>query len=147
MSRFSHLSTLDVPSTLTARCVLYQIKGEPYLLVKPATESNKPFFNEQLKRARRVARAVGSGAITAKIVGDNRDDDRRLFPKYIIEGWGGVNDTQGNPVPYSQEACSEFLAALPDWLFDQVREFAGNNANFLGDDGESLADGNELGKS
>lgn len=129
MSNFSHLRALEVRDK-TARCTIYQIKGEPVLVVRPATEANKPYFNAVLKRTRKNVRAVQAGAISQAMIAENRSEDRELFPKHVVVGWEGVSDSHGAAVPFSEEACAEFLEALPDWLFDEVRNFAGNSANF-----------------
>ena len=33
-------------------------------------------------------------------------------------------------VEFSLEECKQFLGALPNWLFDEMRLFAGNPSNF-----------------
>jgi hypothetical protein len=129
---FSHLRVLEVRDK-TAKCTLYHVKGEPFLVVRPATEANKPYFNAVLKRTRKNVRAVQAGAISQAMIAENRDEDRELFPKHVIVDWGNVTDSAGEPVPFSPEACTQFIEALPDWLFDEVRNFAGNSANFAGE--------------
>ena len=126
---FSHLKQLDVKNK-TASCPLYQLAGEPVLTVKAATEANKPYFNAVLRRSRRNIKAVQAGAINPAMIAENREEDRELFPAHVITGWTGVLDARGEEVPFSREACAEFLQALPDWIFDEMRNFAGNAANF-----------------
>jgi hypothetical protein len=129
---FNHLRALEVRDK-TAKCVIYQVKGEPFLVVKPATEANKPYFNAVLRRTKRNVRAVQASAISAAIIAENRDEDRELFPQHVIVGWGRVTDSSGQGVEFSEAACREFIEALPDWIFDEVRSFAGNSFNFTGD--------------
>jgi len=129
---FKHLEKLDVKGK-TADYTLYQIAGEPKLKLKPATEANKTYFNSVLKRSRRNVRAVQAGAINQSMLEDNRKEDRELYPKYVIVGWDGVKDSSGNSVEFSEENCSDFIAALPDWIFDEVRDFAGRSSNFFGE--------------
>jgi hypothetical protein len=130
---FSYLRDLEVRDK-TARCTIYQVKGEPVLIVRPATEANKPYFNAVLRRTRRNVRAVQAGAVSAAMIAENRAEDRELFPKFVVSGWEGVRDGSGQDVPFSEDACACFIEALPDWLFDEVRGFAGNSANFTGGD-------------
>jgi len=126
---FSHLRALEVRDK-TATVTLFQVSGEPLFVVKPATEANKSYFNAVLKRTRKNVRAVQAGAISSAMIKENRDEDRELFPKFVVTDWGRVKDSNGQDVPFSEEACSQYLEALPDWLFDEIRNFAGNSANF-----------------
>lgn len=129
---FSHLKALDVRGK-TAEFTLYAVANEPFLVLRPATEANKPYFNAVLKRTRKTVRVLKTGTISQAMLDENREEDRELFPKFVVTGWGRVIDRDGNEVAFCEEACAEFLQALPDWLFDEVRNFAGNSANFTGD--------------
>lgn len=129
MSNFSHLKKLDVKDR-TAKYQIFQIEGEPTLIMKPATEANKPYFNSVLKKSRRKVKAVQAGALNSKMIQENRDEDRELFPKAVVIGWEGIVDNKGKEVPFTTEDCAQFLEALPDWIFDQVRNFAASSENF-----------------
>lgn len=149
MTKFD-FTRLNVADGRTAKLTMHQIAvGDvtPYLVVRPATEATKPYYNALLKRAGKNVRAVSAGAISAGMVSENRDEDRRLFPAHIVVTWGYVRadgsevegrmpDAEGKDIPFSAEACADFLRALPDWLFDDVRQFCSNPANFV-DDGFS----------
>ena len=133
MSDFSYLSDLAVSTDKTVEFSLHQmvVDGEtPVLILAPATQANKPYFNALLKRAGKSARQVRAGNINAGMIDEGRDEDRDLFPKHVVKGWKHVPDSQGNDVAFSQDNCRAFLAALPDWLFDDIRSFATNPANF-----------------
>jgi len=129
---FSHLKNLDVKDR-TARFPIHQIAGAPALIMKPATEANKPYFNAVLKRSRRNVRALKAGAINQVMIAENREQDRELFPKFVVTGWEGVTDSKGKDAEFNRENCEAFLRALPDWIFDEVRDFAGNSVNFTED--------------
>lgn len=131
MADFSHLSQFDVRLDKTSRYVLYQISGEPVLIVAPATEANKPYFNAVLKRARRSSRAIQAGAVNLGMISENRTEDRQLYPEHIVVGWDGVVDKDKNPVDFSLDNCRAFLRALPDWIFDDLRQYCGNPNNFV----------------
>ena len=96
----------------TARHTFYEIEGEPWVEVKPATERNKPFFNSLLKRQRRGRRIVRGGALTVDVIKRARDDDRDLYAKYIVTGWGNVVDVEGTAVDLSPDNCLDFLHAI-----------------------------------
>lgn len=131
---FSHLKALEVTPDKTSRYTLHQItvNGKtPTLIVAPATEANKPYFNALLKRAGKSARQVRAGAVNAGLIEENREEDRDLYPKYIVKSWEDMPDGKtGEDVKFNLKDCEEFLAQLPDWLFDDVRNYCGNPANF-----------------
>lgn len=131
MADFSYLSTLKVEKDKTARLKLHQIMvngRSPTLILRPATEANKPYFNALLQRAGKIQRGQG---LSAGMVEDNRDDDRELFPKYIMTGWEDMVDIKdGTDLKFDRETAVDFVRALPDWLFDVVRDFAGSTSNY-----------------
>lgn len=132
MTDFGHLKKLDVKDK-TARYSIFQIEGEPALILKPANEANKPYFNAVLKRSRRNVKAIQAGAVNQAMISENRAQDRELFPRFVVVGWEGVTDSKGKEVEFSRDNCSDFLRALPDWIFDEVRNYASNSANFADD--------------
>ena len=117
----------------TARHIFYEIPGEPWLEVKPATEWNKPFFNALLKRQRRGRRLLRGGTLTVDMIKRTRDEDRDLYAKHIVIGWGGVVDVDSKTVELSPENCHDFLYAIPDESFDLLRDFAGDSQTFVED--------------
>lgn len=130
MADFSHLSALEVARDKTARLTLHQITVNgvsPTLILKPATEANKPYFNALLKSA---GRTIRSGVISAGVIEENREEDRDLFPKFVVDGWEDMVDATGKEAKCDKETAKQFLDALPDWLFDEVRNFASNTANY-----------------
>jgi len=119
------------------------------ICVKPAAESNKPYFNAMLKRsglrARRLAR---TDRVTAEDSEQNRAEDRDLFPKHVIMNWRGVLDAKRKEVPYTQDAARELCAKLPGWLFDRIRNAAATPERFLDDevpDAQDLAGNSKTG--
>lgn len=136
---FSHLKRLEVADR-TAKYTIYQIEDEPVLIMKSATEANKPFFNAVLLETR-AARNPQQIKTDAKTVKKNRNHDRKLFPKHVIVGWEGIKDASGKEVPFSKENCEAFLTSLPDWIFDGIRAFATDSANFTGVNQDQIEDG------
>ncbi len=133
MADFSHLRALEVATDGTTEFALHQITvngKSPVLHVAPATEANKPYFNALLKRSGRNVRQVRSGNINASMIEENREEDRELYPRHIVKGWSDVLDANGEELEFSAGNCTDFLAALPGWLFDELRNFCGNPASF-----------------
>ncbi len=133
MADFSHLKVLEVTQDNIARYTLFQITTDgktPTLIVAPATEANKPFFNAQLKRHGKAAKAVRAGAVSIGMIDENRDEDRDMYPRYIIKDWEDMIDAKGKEVTFSKKECIDFLEKLPSWIFDDIRQFCGNPANY-----------------
>ena len=128
---FEHLKKLEVKGT--ASFTIYQVEGEPKLILAPATEANKPYFNALLKRSRKNQRRLQGGSFTAAVIAENRDDDRELYPKHVVKGWEDVVNSEGEPAEFNQENVLAFLGALPNWLFDEVRTFATEASSFVED--------------
>ena len=141
MTDFSHLKQLEVTRNKTAELTMYEIVGEPTIVLAPATEGNKPYFNALLRRTGKNVKRVARGGLNAGVISENRDEDRELFPAHVIQGWRGVRDAAGEEVEFSRDECAQWLQALPDYLFDRVREFAGDHSNFVDEvvDGEDTA--------
>jgi len=47
---------------------------------------------------------------------------RQCYSKAILLGWEGMQDDEGNDIPYSEEKAEEFLA-IPDFM-SMVEEYA-----------------------
>jgi len=143
MSNFDYLQKLNVTGDRIVDYTFYNIGGEPTFQVRPATESNKPYFNAMLKRSRKMARVIASGNINAAHLDQNRDNDRDLFPKHVIVGWKNVVDNEGNPVEFTQENATDYLSKLPNWILDDLRNFVATPTNFA----ETEVDVGELAKN
>lgn len=130
---FEHLSAYDPRGT--SEFVL-PIAGRPSLKMRPAGQSNAPYFNAMAKRNAKSGqlRRLAQGQVDVDSIDQNRKEDRELYPVHVIVGWTNVNDSEGKPVQFTAVTCREFLQALPDWIFDEVRNFAAIPANFLPDD-------------
>ncbi len=134
MPDFSYLNDLEVQNNKTAIYKIFQIELEgktSELIVLPATQANKRYFNELLKRSKRLQRQVQSGNIDVDLLSTNRDEDKLLYPEYVITGWRHIYDAEGKHVPFSKEACTDFIAALPDWIFDEISNFCRDPQNFV----------------
>ena len=133
MADFSHLKSLQVQSDAKATFTFFRIAGEPTLEVRPATEANNEFFNAVLKQgkaAARRARGRRGQTPTKEAIEQARQEDIKLFVKYIVVDWEGVLDSKGESVPYSSEVCEQFLKAIPSDMFNELRNFCLDIDNF-----------------
>lgn len=149
MSKFEYLTKQYDPRGRTASFTL-PIRGAidpetgkemtPRLFLQYAGEANRPFHNALMKFNAKTG--LSKKAVQGRSdVGDlalERDLD--LYPKFVITGWEGIPDDQLRPVPFSSQDCADFVAALPKWLFDEVRMYAMNAVNFLPEDEPSPDD-------
>lgn len=131
MVDFSNLGGLEIRPDRTVDFRLYHIPGEPVLKVAPATEANKPYYNKLLQRSGGAARRIRAVGVSAAMVEENRENDRDLYAQHVIRGWEGIKDASGAVVPFSPGVARDFLAALPSWLFDELRTFCGEASNFV----------------
>lgn len=123
---------------------------EPWVEVRPATQSNHAYFNamvmmdtaddERNGRAHGpVGRTRGRAArseVRAKVsdIVRQRKQERALYAKHVLVGWGGWKDAAtGEEVPFSVDAARDLLDQLSDHLFDQLRAFCNVDANFSTD--------------
>lgn len=135
---FSHLKGLCVRPDATAEFTFDGIESEPRLTVRPATEANRGFLDEVLLQSKRLARRLKGGKMSPEVLKASRDQDRELYPLHVVVGWDEktVLDAAGQPVPFSPEACAEFLRAVPDDMFERLRSFCVNADNFRGEEGD-----------
>lgn len=134
MTDFSYLKQVDVKNDELKEYHISQISvagKTPVLLVTAATESNTPYYNTLLRDAIKNARKVRKGGVSAEVMKRNRDQDRELYPKHVIKGWRDIVDANGKEVAFSQESCSDFVNQLPDWIFDDIRNYCSDPTNFV----------------
>lgn len=133
MTDFSNLTALQITEDATADFVFFGIVGEPTLQCRPATQENKPFFNQVLlknKQAMRKLKGRRSQAPTAQMLAEARVADIELFVNFIVTGWSNVVDAKGKAVKFTKEVCKQFLEAIPGDMFDELRVFCLEIANF-----------------
>lgn len=139
--RFSNLSGAQVGAESTARFHFYDLPGEPWILVKPGGDLNRPYFAAVLASQSKNRKRLMKGKIDAEMLERNREVDRKLYPRHIDAGeWGGWEDDEGNEVPYSPQAFEELMQQLPSDLFDELRAFCNEPVNFRSEDEPDLDD-------
>lgn len=146
MTDFGYLSKIEVRDQ-TAEYIISEIEvngKSPTLVLSPTTQANQAYFNAVLKSSTKKARRTAGQGLDATILNEGRDEDRVLFAKHVVRGWSNVVDAKtGQPVPFSAAECEKFLHALPDWKFDDIRNFCGNARNFLDQTSIELGDEEE----
>lgn len=135
-SKFGYMEQAEVTAESVATYTMFHITmpngKNPVITGRIAGEKNLNYFNQVLKRTAKRAKAIQAGAMSQAMLAENRDEDRMLFPKYVITGWEVV-DAQGKEVAFSPSECSDFLNALPDHVFDDLRNFFASPNNFAQD--------------
>lgn len=131
MGQFDYLKKLDVKGDETAEFKLLDLPAKPKLILAIAGEKNKPYLNASLKAFGSQLNSRRRTRMDADTMSDTREADRALYAQYVIKGWEGITDTKGEEVPFNKENCLEFLEILPDYIFDDIRVFAGDPTNFV----------------
>jgi hypothetical protein len=68
---------------------------------------------------------------------DTEDITRRAMARYVLLGWRGLEDDDGNPIQYSEKKALEILRESRE-LFNIVADFASDRALFRAEvEGES----------
>jgi hypothetical protein len=134
--RFSNLQGANVTPESTAICTFYDLPGEPWVRVRPAGDLNRAYFAEVLASSTKSRKRLMRGKIDAEMLERNRQLDRKLFPKHVAGGeWGGwIDDETGEPVAYSADGFRELCEQLPPDIFDELRAFCNEPANFREDE-------------
>ena len=132
--KFGNLSGAQVSTQSVARFTFYDLPGEPWVMVRPTGDINKAYFAEVLAYSAKSGnrKRLMRGKIDAAMLEQNRQLDRQLIPKHADGGsWGGwLDDETGEEVPYSAESFRQLCEQLPADLFDELRGFCNEPANF-----------------
>jgi len=135
---FDHLRKLEVPGDAKSWFPVPEIGAQARLLLRPATQQNKQYFNAMLKA---VGRSPRLDMRSVEGIEEDRRLDRDLYGKHVLAGWEHILDSDGKDAPFSREAAEEFVQALPAWIFDKVRAHCSAPEKFAGElpDPEQLA--------
>lgn len=146
MAKFGHLAKYDPKgrtSTITLPIVAELADGtrpNAKLHVRHAGESNNAWRNAVNKHNAKTGLARRAAMRTDDTGEIARRRDLDLYPIHIVTGWDDVYDEDGAPVPFSQDACREFLDAIPNWIFDDIRMHCVQAINFLDDEEPTAAE-------
>lgn len=116
------------------------------VLVAHAGQANPNYYNAMLAMSgQRVRQMAKSNTITAEDAALSRDEDRELFPMFIIRDWrmfegdpdgtkDGVELDDDGFVKFSRKAARGLCAVLPPHLMDYMRNEAATPERFYPDD-------------
>lgn len=131
---FEHLARLNVADK-TAWFDLPPELGEGARIQgKPANDATPAYFNNLTHRQGKQIRNLSNGkTLTSKDLKELRENDRTLYPRYIITAWEGITDKNGKLVPFIPDEVKDFFANCPDWLLDEIRAFFSKAHSFIDD--------------
>lgn len=132
MSKFNYLKKAQVDAGLVKEYPIsdLEINGKtPTLLVKTASDANRPLFKRRLLDAQNKPARKKSKKVTPNDIADIRRDDIGYYSEYVVTGWKNVIDDTGKEVPFDQESCADYLESLPTWMFDALRDFCSDPVN------------------
>jgi len=137
---FKSLDRFDI-SQATSWVDMPELGKRARILLAPATEANPAYYNAMLKLSgKRVRQMVKSDQITAEDAALNRDDDRELYPKFVIRSWEFVEGEPGGDgvgedgfVPFSRGNAAQLCRLLPDHLMDRLRNHGATPERFYGE--------------
>lgn len=118
--------------------------------IAPATDANPQYYNAMLKLSgKRVRTMIKTDTITAEDAAQNRDDDRELYPMFVIRGWEYVEGDEGEGVVdgyvlYNRRHAQLLCQELPPHLMDRMRNVAATPERFYAEDEILPPDAEEL---
>ena len=128
---FSQLKSDDQPLLDTVRHEFLQLEGAPWVEVKPAGKRNRSFFNALLKLTARLRRQ-GEKDVTLEYIERVESETRKLYAEHVVVAIGGWTDEDGEEIPSNSEAFMALCTALPEELFSEIVEVAGDEGSFRG---------------
>lgn len=149
---FDHFKALNIKEK-TADFYINGLSGDtiPVLVLRPGTVENAAYFNEMLKRysapdLQALSRRKGAFAADGVARALSISTARELIPLYLLVDWRNIFDSAKNPVPYSAEAAQELVAALPDYLIEEIVLFVNERSNFS-DTAHAYSNGEDYAKN
>lgn len=150
--KFGNYTKAKVDGNKAVKFVFSGLEGRPTLFVRPASEVNQDFHNDNMKKSKRIVRRMSrNGTIDPEMVKDNREKSYKLYAKHVVTRWENVVEEDGaggtKPVKFSKKDCEEFLRSIPIDMFDDLREFCVTMDNFRDDDDLDDESKESLGKN
>lgn len=145
MADFSNYSGLREDGMATKPFTFEELQGSPTIHSRPATSANSRYNNARLKA---LGKRTGGGRkklrVSSATVEAARREDADMLSKFCATGWDPAPvDASGEAVPFSADNCKEFFLAIPDWMFDEYRNWVSDPLNFTADDGDEGEDAAE----
>lgn len=137
---FKDLTKFDIRNA-TLWVDMPELGAEARILIAPATEDNPAYFQAMLAKAgKRAQRLAKTGRISVEDAELNRQEDRELYPLYVIRSWEkleGDPDTakegeldEAGHVVYNRRHAQKLCAILPRELMDRLRNKAATTELF-----------------
>ena len=74
-----------------------ELGAKARILLAPAGEANPQYYNAMLKMSGARVRALAkSQTLTAENAEQSRDEDRELFPLFVIKSWENLGATEAD---------------------------------------------------
>ncbi len=140
MADFSNLKPLHISEETLAEYTFDDIPGEPSIWLAPATDANPNYQSERLRVSIERAEAAEKlprnrkrkVALTVDDIEADRELDRELLARCCAKKWGTApQDAKGATPEFSEANCYDFFKALPNYMFDPLRNFVANPFNFV----------------
>lgn len=146
---FSYLSEYEIDAGRVVEFIFHELRGAPSIMVAPATQENKGYTKALVARNQMRGRGRQGQSAILKTIDEDRAEDRILYPKHIVKGWGSRPpvDKQGNVPEFTEDNAAAFLGRLPAWIFDRLTLFCRNGNNFLAEDEPSDEEIDEAGNA
>lgn len=150
MGRFDHLKEYSPKNDV--RPYPLPIKGAKRRLDDGSVVTIDPvLFSRHMGSTNKAWRAAATNA-APKVAGKRKRGSsgsivKASIPGTVVTGWEGVPGEDGFEVPYSAQACAEFLSAMPEWMYVDYLQWVSDPQNFIDivvepdeeDDGEENA--------
>lgn len=156
MADFSNLKPLHISAETLAEYTFDDIPGEPSIWLAPATDANPHYQSERLRVSIERAEAAEKAprnrkrkvVLTNEDIEADRELDRELLARCCAKKWGTPPvDVHGKTPEFSEANCYDFFKALPNYMFDPLRNFAANPFNFVPRTGISDDQARDLGNA
>jgi len=149
MVDFSNYESIREDGTTPRPFVFNDVKGAPGLLALPATSANKKYHNASMNA---LGKRTNQGRKKQRINVQNIDwalrEDAKMLAHYCVTGWSNAPiDNDGNAVPFTAENCLAFFLVMPDWMFNEFRNWVSEPTNFMNEDMDGDAEADEPGES
>lgn len=147
MGRFDHLKAMEVTGASRSEYVVLGLKstlpdcgGNVTLTLAPSTAAqNRDLVKWQMahpesekERQKSIQVVLDDEDTIAHDINDVvREGDQLIYAEVVCKGWTGVQDHAGKAVKFSKSSALEWFGAIPDYIFDNIREYAQNPRNFV----------------
>lgn len=133
MSKFGNIAATKVKADKVAEYELFDIVGMTGAKIfgRPATRRlNTAYTNAVLLKTEKLNRKARVSQNKAAIINAQSDATREPFGRFVLVDWKGIKDENGKEVPFSTADAIDFIAALPDFIYDELLVFFSNEVNF-----------------